>query len=184
MIQDLRVLNPCSQNEAQDIEQALKGDYKHYSKRRKDVLLLPDYRSFRERIENSLFDKMNIESPALKYRFFVPFLMKAELSPGLAFSETLLTFIHIITCKFSTNRMKMLITGPNSNPSIDFFVIILSTKHSHNHLDEPRIDGNYHVHWWQLDLFLTFNTPFLVWNVTISINLEPFCTRWSQGFKT
>ncbi len=127
-MQDLHAWNTCSENETRDIEQAWKGDYKHYSKRRKDVLFLPDYRSFRNRIENSSFDKMNIESPALKYRFFVPFLMKAELNPGLAFSEMLLTFVHIITCKFSTGRLNMLITAPNSNTSIDFFAVFFVYK--------------------------------------------------------
>ena len=91
MIPDLKVLKPFSPNESRDIEAVLKGDYQNYHKRRHDVLLLPDYRFFQERLENSPFDKLNIESPALNYRFLAPFLIKAELSPGLAFSEALLT---------------------------------------------------------------------------------------------
>ena len=184
MIPDLQVLKPFSENEARDIEEALKGDYKKYHKRRKDVLLLPDYRSFEERLEKSSFDKISIESPALKYRFLVAFLMKAELSPGLAFGETFLTFIHIITCKFQNNRMRMLITKLDSDPSIEFsFLIFFTTNCSYVRFNEW-IDWNYHLHWRLLDFFLAFNFTFLVWDVPVPLDMESFCAHRPEGFNS
>jgi len=98
MILDFQVLIPFSKNEARDIEEALNGDYKeNYHDGGTDIFLLPEFRSFQERLENSTFDNMNIESAASKYRFLVPFVIKAELSPVLAFSEVLLSIIHIMT---------------------------------------------------------------------------------------
>ena len=101
LIPDLNVLNPFSKSEARDIAEALKGDYKEkYHERKSDIFLLPDFRSFQERLEKSKFDNINLESAVSKYRFLAPFLMKAELSPGLAFSEVFLSTIHIFTREF------------------------------------------------------------------------------------
>ena len=105
-----QILNPFSKNEARDIEEAWKGDYKgNYHDGKKDIVPLPEFRSFQERLENSTFDDMNLESAVSKYRFFVPFIIKAELNPGLAFSEVILSLIHILSCKFSSIRWRICI---------------------------------------------------------------------------
>ena len=125
MMQGLQVLKPFSQTEARDIEEALKGDYKNYHERKEDIFVLPNSQCFKDRLENSTFDKMNIESPALKYRFLTPFILKAELNPGLAFSEVLLTLVHIIARKFSCPYLyqeNFVCCCEKSNPSIDFSV--------------------------------------------------------------
>ena len=107
MMSDFRILEPISisTKEARDIEEALKGDYKqNYHLEEDAIFLLPKFRNFEDRLDDSAFDNMNVESTALKYRFLVPFIIKAELSPGLAFGEVLLTWIHILTRKFSIPR--------------------------------------------------------------------------------
>jgi len=95
---DFRVLKPFSTKEASDFREALRGDYDgNYHISEDDIFLLPEHRVFEERIEHSKFDNINLESDALKFRFFVPFIIKAELKPGLAFGEVLLTLVHILT---------------------------------------------------------------------------------------
>ena len=105
IMSDFRILEPLSTKEARDIEEALKGDYKqNFHLEEEAIFLLPKFRNFEDRLDDSAFDNMNVESTALKYRFLVPFIIKAELSPGLAFGEVLLTWIHILTRKFSILR--------------------------------------------------------------------------------
>lgn len=110
MIPAFKLLKPFSRNEALDIEEALKGDYKgNYYNVKKDIILLPESQSFQERLDNSKLDNLNVESTALNYRFLVPFIIKAELNPGLAFSEALLSLIHILACKFPYDTLRMCI---------------------------------------------------------------------------
>ncbi len=99
MVRELRLPRLCSDREARDIEEALNGDYKSYSKRKQDFVHLPNAAEFQERLNSSAFDKMNIESNALKYQFLLPFLLKAELNPRLAFSELFLTILIPVICK-------------------------------------------------------------------------------------
>lgn len=116
IIPDFQLLNPFSKNEVRDIEEAWKGDYKgNYHDGKKDIVLLPEFRSFQERLENSTFDDMNVESAVSKYRFLVPFIIKAELNPGLAFSEVLLSLIHILSCKFSHIRWRICVYIAETN---------------------------------------------------------------------
>ena len=100
MVRKLRMLKPYSDEEARDIEEALRGDYKYYNERRQDIVYLPPADSFEQRLNNSAFDKMHLESNALKYQFFLPFLLKAELNPGLAFGEVFLTLVNVGIRKF------------------------------------------------------------------------------------
>lgn len=117
MIRELRLPRLCSDGEARDIEEALQGDYKSYSKRKQDFLHLPDAAEFQERLNSSTFDTMNIESRALKYQFLLPFVLKAELNPGLALSELVLTIIIPVICKycFAIRRFVALIEFTSDN---------------------------------------------------------------------
>lgn len=99
---DFKVLRPFSTKQAADIVEAFRGDYKgKYHIAEEDIFLLPQYQFFEQRLDKSTFDDLNIETDSIKFRFFAPFIMKAELKPGLAFTEVLLTVIHVLTSEFS-----------------------------------------------------------------------------------
>jgi hypothetical protein len=99
-LSEFRFPKPISENEIRDIEQALMGDYKdHYQRSKGNIIVLPEAKLFEERLENSKIDNLSIDSPARRYRFLVPFVIKSELSPGLAFGEGLLSWIHFLSRK-------------------------------------------------------------------------------------
>eukprot|EP00537_Pseudo-nitzschia_pungens_P008703 CAMPEP_0172361892 /NCGR_PEP_ID=MMETSP1060-20121228/5653_1 /TAXON_ID=37318 /ORGANISM="Pseudo-nitzschia pungens, Strain cf. cingulata" /LENGTH=1046 /DNA_ID=CAMNT_0013084285 /DNA_START=68 /DNA_END=3208 /DNA_ORIENTATION=+ len=98
IIPGLQLLLPFSKKETSDIREALRGDYnENYHQVEDDIFLLPEHRIFEQRLERSTFDNMNLEYNSFKFRFLVPFIIKAELKPGLAFGEALLTLVHIMT---------------------------------------------------------------------------------------
>lgn len=97
IIPDCQAMQEFSRNEVRAIGEALAGDYKeNYHNGKNDILQLPEFRSFQERLENSTFDAISMEFAGSKYRFLVPFIIKAELNPGLAFGEALLSLIHLL----------------------------------------------------------------------------------------
>ena len=114
----VRALERVSMGEetCRDIEVALRGDYDvHDIPRRRrnrrgnqregertsgcNMFLLPDHRQFEERLSSSNCDGLSLESNSRKYRFLSAFIIKAELCPGLAFGEVLLTWLHVLVCK-------------------------------------------------------------------------------------
>jgi len=107
------IIEPLSDNGARDIEEAWMGDYKqNYHHRKGLIFTLPEFRDFEERLESSKFDNMSLESTARRYRFLVPFIIKAELSPGLAFAEAIFTWIQFLTF------LSVLIDGNRTVPMV------------------------------------------------------------------
>lgn len=103
-IANIRLPGPIPESGMRDIEHALLGDYKdrYNVEGEGDValFLMPEASAFEERLKNSKVDNLILDSTARRYRFLVPFIIKAELSPGLAFAEGLLTWIHILSRKW------------------------------------------------------------------------------------
>ena len=98
---DMRLQGPKPESGVRDIEQALMGDYEgHYSDEKGSIFRMPEASYFEQRLQNSKVDNMHMDSTARRYRFLVPFIIKAELSPGLAFAEGLLTLIHLLSRKY------------------------------------------------------------------------------------
>jgi hypothetical protein len=99
-IADIRLPGPITESDVRDIEQALMGDYKdEYYQERGAMVWMPQATAFEDRLKNSKVDNLNIDSAARRYRFLVPFIIKAELNPGLAFGEGILTWIHFLSRK-------------------------------------------------------------------------------------
>ncbi len=100
-----RMPGPISRREIRDIESALMGDYRNVRDGRESggvssIFSLPEARDFEIRLVSSkTYDNLNVDSTARRYRFLVPFIIKAEMSPGLAFAEVMLTWIHFLSCK-------------------------------------------------------------------------------------
>ena len=119
---------PLSPAEIQDLENAFAGDYyrqnhdhalaveknvknktavddtgeANYDVETKiSMIVLPYAKDFEQRAETiGSIDSLQIESRKRRYRFLVPFILKAELNPGLAFGECLVTFVHGLCGKF------------------------------------------------------------------------------------
>ena len=121
-INDIRI----TKHGARDIEEAWMGDYKeNYDHKNGSIFTLPEFRHFEERLEDSTFDNMNLESTARRYRFLVPFIIKAELSPGLAFAEVMLTWIQFLTCKLSiTSMLEKKVTTDLINVILTIFLLL------------------------------------------------------------
>lgn len=99
-IADIRLPGPITQSDVRDIEQALMGDYKNeYYQERGAMIWMPEAAAFEDRLKNSKVDNLNIDSAARRYRFLVPFIIKAELNPGLAFGEGMLNWINFLSRK-------------------------------------------------------------------------------------
>lgn len=98
-----RLPGPITGREVADIENALLGDYKDkYHPQKGTIFLLPEARDFEKRLKAAkTFDSLNVDSTARTYRFLVPFIIKAEISPGFAFGEGMLTWIHFLSCKWT-----------------------------------------------------------------------------------
>jgi hypothetical protein len=97
---DMQLQGPISESGVRDIEQALMGDYEgHYRNDKGSIFRMPEASYFEQRLQNSKVDNLNMDSTARKYRFLVPFIIKAELNPGLAFAEGILTWIHFLSRK-------------------------------------------------------------------------------------
>ena len=106
---DMRLQGPMPESGVRDIEQALIGDYEgHYHDEKGSLFRMPEATYFEQRLENSKFDNMNMDSTARRYRFLVPFIIKAELNPGLAFAEGILTWVHLLSRKCHTLLRKLL----------------------------------------------------------------------------
>ena len=121
---EMRMLSPpLSSTEMQDLENAFAGDYCRHdqeknAKNKTDVdvrtdevdydveksrsmIVLPCAKDFELRAESvGSIDNLQIESRKRRYRFLVPFILKAEMNPGLAFGECLATFVHALCGKF------------------------------------------------------------------------------------
>jgi hypothetical protein len=99
-IGDIRLPGPIPESGMRDIEEALMGDYKDRydieSKGKGILFWMPEASAFEDRLKNSQVDNLILESAARRYRFLVPFIIKSELSPGLAFAEGLLAWIHFL----------------------------------------------------------------------------------------
>lgn len=98
----MRLPGPIPAAGPRDIEQCLMGDYEgHYLHEENEKLFrMPEASYFEQRLENSKVDNLNMDSAARKYRFLVPFMIKAELCPGLAFAEGILSWIHFLSRKW------------------------------------------------------------------------------------
>ncbi|KAG7368507.1 hypothetical protein IV203_031250 [Nitzschia inconspicua] len=97
-IAEIRLPGPIPESGMRDIEQTLMGDYKdNYYQEKGALFWMPEAGAFQERLKRSKVDNLNLDSTARRYRFLVPFIIKAELSPGLAFAESMLTWIHFLT---------------------------------------------------------------------------------------
>jgi hypothetical protein len=100
-----RIPGPISSCEIRDIENAFMGDYRNVRRGSNSqsvggIFSLPEARDFEIRLASSkTHDNLNVDSTARRYRFLVPFIIKAEMSPGLAFTEGLVTWIHFLSCK-------------------------------------------------------------------------------------
>lgn len=92
---------PISSREIRDIENAFMGDYRNVGQNsHRGIFSLPMARDFEIRLVSSkTYDSLNVDSTARRYRFLVPFIIKAEMNPGLAIAEALLTWIHFLSCK-------------------------------------------------------------------------------------
>ena len=100
-IAEIRLPGIITEDEILDIEEALMGDYKEqYHQDDGNLLLMPESNFFEKRLKDLKIDNLNVDSTARRYRFLVPFIIKAELSPGLAFAEVMLSWIHFLSCKF------------------------------------------------------------------------------------
>lgn len=100
-IAEIRLPGPIPESGMRDMKEALIGDYKdRYYEKKGALFWMPEASAFEERLKNSNIDNLNMDSAARRYRFLVPFIIKAELSPGLAFAEGLLTWIHFLSCKY------------------------------------------------------------------------------------
>jgi hypothetical protein len=97
-IANIGLPGPIPESGMRDIEQALMGDYKdRYYVGKGGLFWMPEASAFEERLKNSKVDNLILDSTARRYRFLVPFIIKAELNPGLAFAEGLLTWIHFLS---------------------------------------------------------------------------------------
>ena len=120
------VPTPLSPAEIHDLENAFAGDYYRHNhdhalavpknvknktdstgennydaETRRSIIVLPYAKDFEQRAESiRSIDNLQIESRKRRYRFFVPFILKAEINPGLAFGECLVTFVHGLCGKF------------------------------------------------------------------------------------
>jgi hypothetical protein len=99
-IADIRLPGPIPEAGMRDIEEALMGDYKdRYYEEKGTLFRIPEASAFEARLKKSKADNLNMDSTARRYRFLVPFIIKAELSPGLAFAESMLTWTHFLSRK-------------------------------------------------------------------------------------
>jgi hypothetical protein len=121
---------PITADEVRDLENAFSGDYQnrtfetfdhgsgenetdvHNEKvgkinndnadRQRSIILLPLAKDFEQRADSmDNLDNLHIDSRKRRYRFLVPFMLKAEMHPGLAFGECMLTFVNALCGKFN-----------------------------------------------------------------------------------
>ena len=91
---------PISDKDAQDISQALHGDYKtshvHYTDE-ETLLGIPDAKQVSAKLYHTrVRDKLTMTVRRRQLRFLLPFLIKAEISPLWAVMEQILTWIVVL----------------------------------------------------------------------------------------